>query len=118
MRGDLIVGIKGHLARIRKHDGFEVWRKRVRGRSPVAATMEGDKIFAYAKGHLYALSVTTGAVLWENHLPNLGFGPCVIANAGQDVGIAVQSISIDQTTLVVTALGGLLTIVVSLQEAS
>ena len=80
---DLYLGIRGCVARIRKRDGEEVWRTRLKGRDLVVVAVEPDGIFASTRGRLWALEPDTGAIRWTNEFPGLGYGPTVIASANQ-----------------------------------
>ena len=88
---DLYLGIKGCVVRIRKRDGEEVWRTRLKGRDLVVVVVEPDGIFASTRGRLWALEPDTGAIRWTNELPGLGYGPAVIASANQ-IPVAVAAI--------------------------
>ena len=80
---DLFLGAKGHVVRIRKRDGEEVWRTRLKGSHLVVVVVEPDGIFACTRGWLWALEPDTGAIRWTNKLPGLGYGPAMIASANQ-----------------------------------
>ena len=80
---DLFLGTKGCVVRIRKRDGKEVWRTKLKGRDLVVVAIEPDGIFASTRGRLWAIEPDTGAVRWTNELPGLGYGPAMIASANQ-----------------------------------
>ena len=89
---DLFVGMKGHVVRIRKRDGNEVWRTRLKGANLVVVVVEPDGLYAYTKGRLWALDADTGEVRWSNNLPGLGYGHGMIATANQ-VPVATAAIA-------------------------
>ena len=43
---DLFLGTKGHVVRVRKRDGKEVWRTKLKGSNLVVVVVEPDGIFA------------------------------------------------------------------------
>ena len=88
---DLFLGMKGCVVRIRKRDGEEVWRTKLKGRDLVVVAVEPDGIFAYTRGRLWALEPDTGAIRWTNELPGLGYGYAVIASANQ-IPVAVAAV--------------------------
>lgn len=88
---DLFLGTRGCVVRIRKCDGEEVWRAKLKGRDLVVVAVEPDGIFACTRGRLWSLEPDTGAVRWVNELPGLGYGPAVITSASQ-VPVAVAAI--------------------------
>ena len=88
---DLFLGTNGCVVRIRKRDGKEVWRAKLKGRDLVVVAVEPDGIFAYTRGRLWALEPDTGAVRWVNELPGLRYGHAVIASANQ-VPVTVAAI--------------------------
>ena len=80
---DLFLGTKGHVVRIRKHDGEEVWRTKLKGSNLVVVVVEPDGLYAYTRGQLWALDADTGEIRWKNNLPGLGYGHGMIASANQ-----------------------------------
>jgi len=58
---------------IRKMDGIDVWRTNVTSDAS-ALLLEENLIFAAGRGKVNALDANTGAILWTNDLPGLGYG--------------------------------------------
>lgn len=90
----LYVGISGHVVRVRKRDGEEIWRTKLKGGSYVNVVLEPDGVFAYTQGVLYALDPLSGEVRWQNGLPKLGYSHAIIGSANQaplTVAIAAQA---------------------------
>ena len=79
----LYIGIKGHVACIRKEDGEERWRTPLAGSGFTNVVVEPDGLFASTRGVLYALDPDSGDIRWKNELPRLGFDVCTIASANQ-----------------------------------
>ena len=96
----LIIGIKGHAVCIRKDNGAELWRTHLRGSGLTSILRDGKQIFAATRGYLYSLDLSTGRILWENGLPGLRFGPCVMGSPNQS---AVATVSIIAQQAAVTA---------------
>ena len=88
----LYVGIRGHVVRVRKRDGEELWRTKLKGGSYVNVVVEPDGLFAYTQGVLYALDALTGDIRWENGLPRLGYSHAIMASANQ-TSVAVAAIA-------------------------
>jgi len=40
----------------------------------VTVSSDGERVYAYSGGHLTALDMDTGRVLWTNGLPGYGYG--------------------------------------------
>ena len=79
----LYVGIRGHVVRVRKRDGEEIWRTKLKGGSYVNVVLEPEGVFAYTQGVLYALDALSGEIRWQNGLPKLGYSHAIVASANQ-----------------------------------
>ena len=79
MSSDIYITIKAHVVCIDQKTGEEKWRTKLKryGIMPVVDT--GEVIVAYSGGHLFGLDKETGEILWENGLPGLGHGTCLIS---------------------------------------
>ena len=95
---DLFLGTKGHVVRVRKRDGEEVWRTRLKGSNLVVAVVEPDGVFAYTRGRLWALDADTGEIRWTNNLRGLGYGHGMIASANQ-VPVATAAIAATEAAM-------------------
>lgn len=88
----LYVGIRGHVVRVRKRDGKELWRTKLKAGSYVNVVVEPEGLFAYTNGVLYALDALSGSIRWQNDLPKLGYSHAIIASANQmPVSIAAMT---------------------------
>ena len=88
----LYVGIRGHVVRVRKRDGEELWRTKLKGGSYVNVVVEPEGLFAYTQGVLYALDALSGAIRWQNGLRKLGYSHAIVASANQ-TPVAVAAIA-------------------------
>lgn len=88
----LYVGVRGHVVRVRKRDGEELWRTKLKGSDYVNVVVEPEGLFAYTQGVLYALDALSGAIRWQNGLPKLGYGHAILASANQ-TPVAVAAIA-------------------------
>ena len=79
----LYLGIRGHVVRVRKRDGEELWRTKLKASSYVNVVVEPDGVYAYTNGILYALDALNGTIRWQNDLPRLGYSHAIIASANQ-----------------------------------
>ena len=95
----LLVGIKGHVACVRKSDGMELWRTKLRGSSATSVLRDKDTVFAATNGHIYALNINDGAVRWVNNLPRLGYGACTMGTPNQGALAALQVIAQQQAAM-------------------
>lgn len=95
----LLVGIKGHVVCVRKSDGVELWRTRLRGSDAASVVRDEDTAFAATKGHVYALNLSDGEIRWVNALPRLGYGACTMGTPNQGALAALQVIAQQQAAM-------------------
>ena len=95
----VLVGIHGHVVCINKADGTEIWRTKLKRSGMVTICRVSDSVFAAAKGYLYSLDLYTGQVKWQNDLPKLGFGTCVMGTPNQGAVAALIIIAQQQAAL-------------------
>ena len=77
-RNHMYIGIKGHVVCLRRTDGTEVWRQKLRGSNITTLLVQDSEIFASTLGYLYALQADTGHIKWENPLKGMGMGVCIL----------------------------------------
>jgi len=70
----LYVGIRGTVLALVRASGREVWRAKLKGSDFVNVILDGDELYAATRGELFRLDPQTGAVLWRNTMPGLGWG--------------------------------------------
>lgn len=103
----IYLGIKSRVVCIDRRTGEELWRTQMKKNDGLTTIMvSGEYILAYSRGVLHGLSTETGAVLWTNDLPGLGYGYCLIASAtgGNDQAASLNhSASAQQNEAAVTA---------------
>ena len=94
----IFIGIKGHAVCIDVRDGTEKWRTKLKNSSVTPVVEIGKIVVAYAGGHLFGLDRDSGRILWENKLPGLGHGYCLITgDSGQQAAAAIaQAIATSQ----------------------
>ena len=88
----LIIGSNGHVCAIDSQTGVEIWRTRLQ-QSVMSATRSEDvsvlvrdgTVYAGSQGHLFALAVTSGEILWHNALKGLRFNDIALAFEGQSI---------------------------------
>ena len=80
---DLCLGTKGCVVRIRKRDGKEVWRTKLKGRDLVVVAVEPDGIFAYTRGRLWAPEPDKGGGPVDERTARSRLRPRMIASANQ-----------------------------------
>ena len=77
----IFIGIAGYAIALDRQTGSEVWRTELKGDFVNVALQDGD-LYATAKGELYCLDPSTGAIRWQNQLKGLGRGLVTIASSG------------------------------------
>lgn len=95
----VLVGLKGHVVCIRKTDGTELWRTKLKRSGMVTICRINECVFAATKGYLYSLDLNTGEIQWQNNLPKLGFGTCVMGTPNQGAVAALIIIAQQQAAL-------------------
>lgn len=107
-RGSLFVAIGGQVICIRKQDGKELWRTRLKRFSgSTTLLVEKDAIFAAARGELFALNPKTGSINWNVPL-GLGGNVCILGSQSEAaVAAAVQAAQAAMASAAaVAAMGG------------
>ena len=79
MNQRIYLGISSHVICIERETGREIWRIQLRQGKITNVAVCGDMVVAYSGGFLLGLRAEDGEVLWENELPGLGYGYCIIA---------------------------------------
>ena len=65
MNDCLYIGIKHSVLCLAKRNGKEIWRTKLKGCTLVNVVVDGDFVYAYTRGHLYALDANTGPVFMD-----------------------------------------------------
>jgi len=83
----LYVGVKNCVVAFDRANGAEIWRRKLKDGGMAAGGFvttltDGERVYAHASGSLYCLDARTGAVLWSNDLPGLGYGIASLAVVG------------------------------------
>lgn len=84
----IFVGVKGQVLALRRDDGSELWRTRLKdavlsvGDRFVTLLVDGGHVYAHTYGALTCLDAATGEKLWTNRLEGLGYDITSLAVAG------------------------------------
>ena len=85
----IIIGCNGFVLSINSITGEENWRVKLRSGvlsssrgSDVSVLVNGTMVYAGCRGRIYALSMTDGAILWQNELSGIGFNEVALAMQG------------------------------------
>jgi len=85
----IIIGCNGYVLSIHIATGEEIWRVKLRPGvlggsrgSDVSVLVNGDQVYAGCSGRIYALDVSSGAILWQNELSGIGFNEVALAMQG------------------------------------
>ena len=79
MNDRLFIGIKGYVMCIDKGSGHEIWKTHLKSAALTNLTLDSDRIFAHAGGHLFCLRASDGLIQWKNPLTGMGYGYCLFA---------------------------------------
>ena len=95
----LAIGTNGCVAAIDKKSGREMWRTKLgtgifsaTSYEDVSVIIEDGMVFAGCNGHLFALDLSSGNILWHNELRGLGHN---------DVSMALGTVSVQYLQKVV-----------------
>lgn len=86
----LILGINGYVVAIKKEDGREIWRTKLKSGSITVVSSDQTHVYAASSGHLFCLDKATGKQVWTNPLKGLGYGTCII-DVGSHQGVSASS---------------------------
>jgi len=87
----LFLGIKGTALAVDRATGQEVWRTTLKGSEYVNVVLDGGELYASSRGEIYRLDPSSGAILWRNELPGLGWGLISIGSVGsQQFGLLAE----------------------------
>ena len=101
----IYIGIKGTVLAVDRRTGAEQWRTPLKGSDFVNVVLDGDALFATARGELFCLDPTTGQVRWNNPLTGLGWGLLTIAG-GSIVPMAQVHVAQQQAAASTAAMSG------------
>ena len=78
----IYVGIKGTVSALDRASGQAVWSTKLKGYDFVNLILEGEDLFAAARGEVFCLDPETGSIRWNNSMPGFGWGLVTIATPG------------------------------------
>lgn len=85
----VVLFLNGNVVRVDPLTGQTLWvTPQPKGIHARFATIviEGDMVLVGANGHIFALDVQDGRILWLNELKGMGYGLVSVATAGADAG--------------------------------
>src|SRR5207253_10288557 len=84
----LLLGLKRSVLAVSKENGRILWATKLPAAMQefVTVACDGQRVFAYSGGHLSALDLATGQLLWDNGLPGYGYGLGTICFPGNSSG--------------------------------
>src|SRR5687767_6222608 len=93
----LFIGSNGHVAAYSPEDGRELWCTQLEtglltatAYQDVCVIEHGGRVFAGCRGNLFCLDAATGAVLWRNDLPGLGFNDVTLSIGGKAIQVMTK----------------------------
>lgn len=85
----IYIATNGLVAAINAGTGAEIWRVKLpngAGANPLTLLIWGERLFVGGKGRVWCLSRSSGAVVWENGLPKMGYQAVLMALEGATGG--------------------------------
>lgn len=102
--GHLYCGINGRVVCVRRHDGKEIWRTKLRkGREITTLYIDDQLIFAACGGYLHAMERISGRIRWMNELKGLRHGIALMGTKMQSGVAAAQAAQAAQTVAMAAA---------------
>ncbi|NAW84929.1 hypothetical protein, partial [Photobacterium halotolerans] len=93
-------GINGRVVALHIESGQEIWREKPRGDKYKASgfvtiLVHSDKLICGSNGCVFALCPLTGARLWTNELPGLGFSQVSLATTQANITVVEKVVTRD-----------------------
>lgn len=79
----IFVGIKSSVVALERATGETIWRTDLKRGDFVNVAVDRGELYASVRGEVFRLDPQSGAILWRNGLPGLGWGVVTIAGAAQ-----------------------------------
>ncbi len=76
----LFIGIKDVVVAVRRRDGVELWRTKLKSGGFVNVLWDGEGLFAASGGEVFRLNPTDGGILWHDQMKGLGTGVVSLAS--------------------------------------
>lgn len=85
--GDLLVvlGLNGSVAALLRKDGRLLWATDlpgILGERFVTVTCDDTRVYAYTRGQVHCLDLSSGRILWSNELSGFGYGIATLCVPG------------------------------------
>jgi outer membrane protein assembly factor BamB len=77
----IYAGIKGTVVALDRATGAQVWKTPLKGGDFINLVIDGDDLFATARGEVFCLDPTNGRIRWNNPMSGFGWGLMTIATA-------------------------------------
>jgi hypothetical protein len=79
----LVLGVKGSVLAFRRDTGEQLWAAHLKSGAFVTVTADDRRVYAHTTGELFCIDLQTGAAIWHNQLPGLGYGTASLYLPGQ-----------------------------------
>lgn len=76
----LFVGIQNVVVALRRRDGVELWRTKLKSGGFVTVLWDGESLFAASNGEVFCLDPVGGSIVWHNRMKGLGTGIVSLAS--------------------------------------
>jgi outer membrane protein assembly factor BamB len=78
----LVLGVKGSVVAVNKTTGVQLWTTHLKSSQFVSVAADHSHVYAHTHGELFCLQLQTGAHVWQNNLPGLGYGAASLVLPG------------------------------------
>ena len=78
----IYLGVKGSVIALNSANGQQLWATSLKGSDFVNVVLDGNNLYATARGEFFCLDPSTGIIRWHNPLKGYGFGLVTIAGEG------------------------------------
>ncbi len=78
----IYLGVKGSVIALNSANGQQFWATSLKGGEFVNVVLDGNNLYATARGEVFCLDPQTGIIRWHNPLKGYGWGLVSIAGEG------------------------------------
>ncbi len=90
----IYLGVKGSVIALNSATGQQLWATALKGGEFVNVVLDGNNLYATARGEMFCLDPQTGSIRWHNPLKGYGWG--LISLAGEGVAQNVSALAAEK----------------------
>lgn len=87
----IYLGVKGSVMALNSANGQQLWATSLKGCEFVNVVLDGNNLYATARGEIFCLNPQTGIIRWHNPLKGYGWG--LVSIAGEDIAQNTSALS-------------------------